>query len=99
MSLCYKDDDGSMGEESGSEASGDINATTYAAVDLRDETGKDRERVGGEARSEPMATLLQQTLARTRPPVPSQPSTDQPVQGEHLLFAFQKIFRVSELYR
>ncbi|KAL1131479.1 hypothetical protein AAG570_011096 [Ranatra chinensis] len=80
-----QEEEGSMGEESGSETSGDINATTYAAVDLREETGgKERERSGEVVKNEPMATLLQQTLARTMIPVPAtqQPPIDPSVQGQ-----------------
>jgi len=80
------DDEGSGGDESESENSGDVNASSYAAVDLR-EDGMARERLQDHVKVEPAtpSTLLQQTLARQRaaaavaamPPHPSMDSSPQ----------------------
>ncbi|XP_073989721.1 uncharacterized protein isoform X4 [Rhodnius prolixus] len=80
-----QDDDGSIGEESESEGSGDVNATTYASIDMREEVAAaDRERLGSAGiKNEPVSNFMQQSLAaRQRAAVSSQGVMDSTIQNK-----------------
>uniref|UniRef100_T1HSJ1 BTB domain-containing protein n=1 Tax=Rhodnius prolixus TaxID=13249 RepID=T1HSJ1_RHOPR len=83
-----QDDDGSIGEESESEGSGDVNATTYASIDMREEVAAaDRERLGSAGiKNEPVSNFMQQSLAaRQRAAVSSQGVMDSTIQSQYQL--------------
>lgn len=85
IKLLQQDDDGSIGEESESEGSGDVNATTYASIDMREEVAAaDRERLGSAGiKNEPVSNFMQQSLAaRQRAAVSSQGVMDSTIQSK-----------------
>uniref|UniRef100_A0A023F0E7 Broad-complex core protein n=1 Tax=Triatoma infestans TaxID=30076 RepID=A0A023F0E7_TRIIF len=83
-----QEDDGSIGEESESEGSGDVNATTYASIDMREEAAAaERERLGSTGiKNEPVSNFMQQSLAaRQRAAVSSQGVMDSTIQSQFQL--------------
>ncbi|KAK9503269.1 hypothetical protein O3M35_011877 [Rhynocoris fuscipes] len=77
------DDDGSIGDESESEGSGDVNASTYASIDMREEVGSaERGAPLSGVNNDQVSNYVQQSLTRQRTPVPSQAVIDSSIQSQ-----------------